>query len=137
MAATQVRAVTNSYMLPQGARWTASPRVMTAVVCAAAPIPASATAATTQRPASRIARSAGTSSSGIDPAPSAGSPPPVAGVGVAGTPGPAGADPPGVGPPAALAAPTGVRACCPRAASAARRGRPKLYLKDTATTERE
>src|SRR5436189_5074718 len=71
MTATQVRAVTNSYMLPQGARWTASPRVMTAVVCAAAPIMANATAATTQRPASRIARSGGTASSGIVPASSA------------------------------------------------------------------
>src|SRR5438874_12844530 len=108
MTATQVRAVTNSYMLPQGARWTASPRVMTADVGAAAPIAASATAVATQRPAARIARSAGTSSSGIDPSPSSGLPPAAASRGtgglggvvspgasrVAGTSGPAGAVPP-------------------------------------------
>src|SRR6185437_16068762 len=60
----QVRAVTNSYMLPQGARCTASPRVITAVVWAATPSELSSTAATTQRPASLIARNAGTASSG-------------------------------------------------------------------------
>src|SRR5690242_9783932 len=76
----QVRAVTNSYMLPQGARCTASPRVITAVVCAATPSELSSTAATTQPPASLIARNAGTASSGM--APSAGPPavgPPAAG----------------------------------------------------------
>src|SRR5215470_12061742 len=101
MAATQVRAVTNSYMLPQGARWTASPRVMTAVVCAAAPIMANVTAATTQRPASRIARTGDTASSGIVPASPAGSALAGAGAGAwsAGSSGPFAAL-------AALAAPT-------------------------------
>src|SRR6476660_2769594 len=75
MAVMQVRAVTNSYMLPAEAWCTASPRVTTAVVCATAPTALSATAASTQRPASRIARSAGTSGSGIESAPAPGSSP--------------------------------------------------------------
>src|SRR5580704_14579880 len=66
MAATQVSAVTNSYIFPQGARCTASPLVTTATVCATAPTAARAMAACTHRPASRIARSGGTATSGID-----------------------------------------------------------------------
>src|SRR5579859_2051006 len=94
--ATQVRAVTNSYMLPQGARCTASPRVITAVVCAATPIEPSSTAAITQRPAARMARNAGTFSSGMEPA----TPPPPAGAtGIPGAPGAPGS--PGAAVPAA------------------------------------
>src|SRR5215469_16984669 len=66
MAAMQVSAVTNSYMLPQGARCTASPLVTTATVCATTPTAASAMAAWTHGPAWRIARSGGTASSGMD-----------------------------------------------------------------------
>src|SRR5271170_6635275 len=66
MAATQVSAVTNSYMLPQGARCTASPLVTTATVCATTPTALSARAACTQRPAWPIACSGGSSTAGIE-----------------------------------------------------------------------
>src|SRR5271163_3575583 len=66
MAATQVSAVTNSYMLPQGARCTASPLVTTATVCATTPTALSAMAAWTHRPASRIARRGGAATSGME-----------------------------------------------------------------------
>src|SRR5215470_6837332 len=66
MAATQVSAVTNSYMLPQGARCTASPLVTTATVWATTPTAASAMAAWTHGPAWRMARSGGTACSGMD-----------------------------------------------------------------------
>src|SRR5580700_1914325 len=66
MAATQVSAVTNSYMLPHGARCTASPLVTTATVCATTPAALSAMAARTHGPAWRIARSGGTAISGME-----------------------------------------------------------------------
>src|SRR5580704_8593599 len=66
MAATQVSAVTNSYMLPQGARCTASPLVTTATVCATTPAALSAMAVCTHRPAWRMARSGGTATSGME-----------------------------------------------------------------------
>src|SRR5262252_2780460 len=66
IAATQVSAVTNSYMLPQGARCTARPLVTTATACATTPTAASAMAASTHGPAWRMARSGGTASSGMD-----------------------------------------------------------------------
>src|SRR5580693_4862644 len=66
MAATQVSAVTNSYMLPQGARCTASPLVTTATTCASTPTALSAKATCTQRPAWPIARSGGSATSGIE-----------------------------------------------------------------------
>src|SRR6516164_7618997 len=82
MAATQVSAVTNSYMLPQGARCTASPLVTTAIVCATTPTAASAMAAWTHRPAWPIARSGGTATSGIESG-TAGGPPGAAAPGPA------------------------------------------------------
>src|SRR6202012_4806614 len=66
MAVTQVIAVTNSYMLPQGARSTARPLVTTATRCAATATTASARAACTQRPAWPMARRTGTAASGIE-----------------------------------------------------------------------
>src|SRR5271170_2869887 len=66
MAATQVSAVTNSYMLPHGARCTASPLVTTAAVCATTPTALSARAVCTHRPAWPIARSGGTATSGME-----------------------------------------------------------------------
>src|SRR5580693_4281775 len=66
MAATQVSAVTNSYMLPQGARCTANPLVTTATVCATTPTALSASAVCTHPPAWRIARSGGTATSGME-----------------------------------------------------------------------
>src|SRR5487761_69875 len=54
-AATQVSAVMNSYMLPQGARCTASPRVTTATTWASAPSALNPTAARTHGPAAQMA----------------------------------------------------------------------------------
>src|SRR5580692_7438986 len=152
MAATQVSAVTNSYMLPHGARCTASPLVPTATVCATTPAALSAMAAWTHGPAWRIARSGGPGGTG-------GAAPPVrsetatSGIesgavgpgaeGAAGPEGAAGAEEAGGTAGAAAAAPTEARApararaCCPVAADAARRGRPKAKSPANATTESE
>src|SRR5580658_1268610 len=92
IAAKQVSAVTNSYMLPQGDRCTANPRVTTAVVCAVTATAASAMAACTQRPACLIARKGGRARAGIESRPLA----------VSGTPAPV----PLAAPPALLAPPT-------------------------------
>src|ERR1700722_13738873 len=51
MTATQVTAVTNSYMSPHGTRCTASPRVVTPITWAASPRTFSARATRTQAPA--------------------------------------------------------------------------------------
>src|ERR1700728_4605659 len=64
MAATQVSAVMNSYMSPLGARYTASPLVVTATTCARMPSALSVAAARTHGPASAIARSAPTGRGG-------------------------------------------------------------------------
>src|SRR6202041_2083285 len=121
----------------------ASPLVTTATVCATTPAALSARAAWTHRPAWRIARRAGTATSGME---SGGAEP--AADGAAGSEGaeeaggaeePAGAEEPG----GAEAAPTEARAvarsraCCPLAADAARRGRPNAKSPANATTERE
>src|SRR5215469_11310976 len=68
IAATQVSAVTNSYMLPQGARCTASPLVTTAVRCAATATTLSVMATRIQGPAALIARRGGTARAGIESA---------------------------------------------------------------------
>src|SRR5450756_2154656 len=100
----------NSYMLPQGARCTATPRETTATRCASMPTVLSVTAPRTQGPAAQIERNAPSRGDGtpcaVPPAaaPSA-DPPPV-------TACPAGTS-------AALAEPAAV------GAAVARRGRPK------------
>src|SRR6202034_2191964 len=70
MAATHVSAVMNSYMTPHGARWTASPLVVTAITWARMPTALSVAAARTHGPASAIARSApaGRTGRAADPA---------------------------------------------------------------------
>src|SRR5215472_13790436 len=64
IAATQVRAETNSYMLPHGARCTAKPRVTTATRWARMPTTLNVSAIRTQGPACQAAASAGTCRAG-------------------------------------------------------------------------
>src|ERR1700722_9514464 len=111
----------NSYMSPQGARCTASPRVTTATRWASAPAALHATAARTHGPASHADLKA--------PAGRAGAGPPPCGAAVAGlTPGSPGPDGSAAEPEPAAAAPTAASWATSAglgALAATRRGRPK------------
>src|SRR5580693_3085382 len=121
MAATQVSAVTNSYMLPQGARCTASPLVTTATTCASTPTVLSAMAACTQGPAWPIARSGGSATSGIESGMAAGLPAAAASARPSGTSGPdSPAGPAGPGSTATLSGGASPAAATPAAPTAAR-----------------
>src|SRR6185437_6644389 len=128
MAATQVSAVTNSYMLPHGARCTANPRVTTATRCARMPTALSVTAARTQGPACQMARHAGACRDGSEGSTGTS---PADGVATSeADEADDGADPAPATPTAASSAvrsPAATVPAAPRtaAAAAARRGRPK------------
>src|SRR5689334_7859679 len=111
----------NSYMLPHGARWTASPRVTTATRCATMPSALNVTAARTQGPASQMAFMAPARGAGAFPVP----PGETAGAADSADP----AVEPAPAPPLAAPAPT-VASCAVAGTAAAfaaavRRGRPK------------
>src|SRR6185437_8590300 len=120
----------NSYMLPHGARSTASPRVTTATRCATMPSALNAAATLTQGPASQMAFMAPARGAGTFPVPL-----PAGTAGAADSAGPAAEPAPALplaAPALLLAAPAPTVASCAVAGTAAafaaaavRRGRPK------------
>ena len=117
----------NSYMSPQGARWTANPLVVTATMCARMPSQLSEAAATTHGPASQIERNAPAGRSGRATGPAGftgpAGPPVTAGAGASTTAPSEAAAPAEAAPTAASWA---ARSATGAAAVAAfRRGRPK------------